>query len=266
MGRHTDGSGGDGSVAGWGVGIYERRFPTIEEAWVAALYGPVLVQSFDPLWIGATVHTNNTAELSAIGEACRWLLNTMEAPRPQNLRAAHLFYDSTYAFGVATRLIHPTENHSLADTVADLVNRVRRLISLEFHHVKGHSGAPGNEVADRLAARGAAGRVSPHCGAWSTVPPRPLGAVPAPPPPGAKRRAAPTRTQCDKCLADFRPTDIGQHRPLCRGPGDANKKCLFCEKVLGSVQARKNHERYSHPHEALAAGLISALSKRGRGM
>ena len=30
---------------------------------------------------------------------------------------------------------------------------------------------------------------------------------------------------------------------------------------MGSVQARKNHERYSHPHEALAAGLISALPK-----
>jgi hypothetical protein len=31
---------------------------------------------------------------------------------------------------------------------------------------------------------------------------------------------------------------------------------------LGSLLARKNHERYTHPHEALAAGLIGSLPKK----
>ena len=43
---------------------------------------------------------------------------------------------------------------------------------------------------------------------------------------------------------------------MCRGPGDANKTCQHCGKVLGTVQSRKNHERYPHAEEALWDGLI----------
>lgn len=35
-----------------------------------------------------------------------------------------------------------------------------------------------------------------------------------------------------------------------------------CPKVFQSIQARKNHERYSHSEEALAQGLIKAIPKR----
>ncbi|CAJ1396225.1 unnamed protein product [Effrenium voratum] len=150
----TDGSGGTRGVAGWGVGIYTCRAPTTQEDWVAALYGPVITLPCDPQWMGAEAHTNNTGELSAIGEACKWLLQWKarkpEAPRP----SAVILYDSQYAYGVATRLFRAKENQLLATSVASLVDAVRASMSLEFEHVKGHSGAHGNEVADRLADRG----------------------------------------------------------------------------------------------------------------
>lgn len=96
----TDGSGGQGHGAGWGVGIFVQPQSDFNTAWTAALYGPVLVTSFDPLWLGATQHTNNTAELSGIGEACRWVLDSLDQGRilpPQ----ACIHYDSMYAYGVS---------------------------------------------------------------------------------------------------------------------------------------------------------------------
>lgn len=46
----TDGSGGTQGTAGWGVGIFDTVNPNITNEWLAALYGPVLTQSWDPLW------------------------------------------------------------------------------------------------------------------------------------------------------------------------------------------------------------------------
>ena len=42
------------------------------------LHAPVVTMEWDHLWMGAREATNNTGELSAIGEAIRWLLD--EAP------------------------------------------------------------------------------------------------------------------------------------------------------------------------------------------
>ena len=70
---------------------------------------------------------------------------------------------------------------------------------------------------------------------------------------------------CPVCRKDFRSCDLPQHQPLCRGPGDANQRCLYCNKLFESVQSRKNHERYTHPHEALRDGLITSIAKRARG-
>ena len=177
-------TGGTRGVAGWGVGIYTCRAPTTQEDWVAALYGPVITLPCDPQWMGAEAHTSNTGELSAIGEACKWLLQWKarkpEAPHP----SAVILYDSQYAYGVATRLFRAKENQLLAPSVASLVDAVRASMSLEFERVKGHSGAHGNEVADRLADRGSQGRVSPHCMHLVVPPAGPMGGAE-----GAARRA-----------------------------------------------------------------------------
>ena len=66
---------------------------------------------------------------------------------------------------------------------------------------------------------------------------------------------------CDKCFEEFTKGNLNQHHPICRGPDPANRTCKYCQKVLGSLMARKNHERNSHSEAALADGLISAIPK-----
>lgn len=102
----TDGSGGTRGISGWGVGIFTTQNPNAGDRWAAALYGPVLTEAWDPLWLGADRHSNNTAELSAIGEACRWLLEQCSAAENTNEWEGMILYDSQYAYGV-TRLFNP---------------------------------------------------------------------------------------------------------------------------------------------------------------
>ena len=58
----------------------------------------------------------------------------------------------------------------------------------------------------------------------------------------------------------FRRSDLPQHEPIGRGPDPANRTCTYCGALLGTVQARKYHERYTHPRDALADGLIIVAS------
>ena len=270
---YTDGSGGtqqQQQTAGWGAVFYPNTNPGPEDNWLVALYGPVLTQNYDPLWLGATTHTNNTGEVSAIGEACRWLLSYIDLRPPfAPPLSATILYDSMYAYGVTTRLTTPTCNHGLVETVANLVTRVRSKIQLTFQHIKGHSGVHGNDIADQFADRGTQSRISPHCTAWTTPPEGPMGQVPPPPRPSPRPRAAQRRPAaalktCEKCGQSFSLGNYNQHVPTCRGPGDANLTCKYCRAVFGTIMARKNHERNSHSAEALADGLISKIPKRGK--
>ena len=107
----TDGSGqtiqrnGDSvAIAGWGAVIW--RWPLEGDAPDFVLHAPVVVEEWDPLWLGARVCTNNTAELSAVGEVMIWLLN--DAPddghQPVKIR-----YDSYYAADVAQGVGHRSQ-------------------------------------------------------------------------------------------------------------------------------------------------------------
>ena len=145
---------------------YGVQNPSPDLPWLAALYGPVCTESYDPVWMGARRGTNNAAELTAIGEACKWLLE-LDGRLPQGAeRKATILYDSEYAYEIATGLNRDKENGALSESVAALVSSVRRKFVLNFRHVYGHTGVHGNEVADRLADRGALGRVSPHAQSW----------------------------------------------------------------------------------------------------
>lgn len=133
------------------------------------------ITPYDPIWLGARVYSNNTGKVSAIGEACRYLLQTHNLLPPDFPRRATIYYDSTYAYGAVTRLNKCKDNDELVDTVAILVEAVRRVFQLDFQHARAHSDIYGNEAADRLAARGAAGRISPHPQVWIQPPPWPNG-------------------------------------------------------------------------------------------
>ena len=71
-----------------------------------------------------------------------------------------ILYDSQYAYGV-TRLFNPDTNLGLATTVASLVDAARSKMKLDFTHVRSLRGIHGNEIADRLAKRGANNPLTP---------------------------------------------------------------------------------------------------------
>ena len=89
-------------------------------------------------------------------------------------------------------------------------------------------------VCKSISARlGSHNRVSPHCNFRFLMP--------GPGPHVADQQRLGMRHTCQK---EFGLRSYAQPEPTCRGPGDSNVTCRFCNKVFQSVQARKNHERY----------------------
>ena len=82
-----------------------------------ALHAPVITEEWNKLWLGARDVTNNTGELSAIGEAMLWLLH--EAP-DDNRIPVKLRYDSMYAAHMAQGICVPRANEELAQKVVNL--------------------------------------------------------------------------------------------------------------------------------------------------
>ncbi len=133
---YTDGAcRGNPGPGGWGVLLVagERR---------KILYG------------GETGTTNNRMELTAVIEA----LNALNGRR-----AVRLYTDSRYVMdgirqwlpnwkkrGWKTAARKPVKNQDLWQALDAAVGRH----DVEWHWVRGHSGNPGNEEADRLANRG----------------------------------------------------------------------------------------------------------------
>ena len=230
---YTDGSGGDPAQATVGMGrsgVSGCQPPPRSPLCCRSIYGPVVVGEYDPVWLGARRGTNNTAEISAIGEACRWLLSLIHDLPVYHSRKITIYYDSEYAYGVTTRLTKCKDNHELVESVAQLVSATRNQFHLTFQHVKGHSGIHGNEVAHKLADRGFLGRVSPHATFWTIRPEGPMGRPPAPAPKRAPRvlrrpaAAGPRQGRhpllpCPVCGENFRSCDLPQHQPGCRGLG-----------------------------------------------
>ena len=101
-----------------------------------------------------------------------------------------------------TRLFNPDTNLGLATTVASLVDAVRSKMKLDFTHVRSLRGIHGNEIADRLAKRGANNHLTPLHGLDSPPPPPPAP-VPKPRARAARRRPAAAMHACPKCQKDF---------------------------------------------------------------
>jgi ribonuclease HI len=75
--RSTGAQAYDQKPAGWGFCVFEMA-PGDSSAGlvrlkpIAELFGPVVTDESDPLFMGADGHSNNTGELQAIAEALLW--------------------------------------------------------------------------------------------------------------------------------------------------------------------------------------------------
>ena len=146
---YTDGSYKDTSLcAGWGVNIMRDSTTLVE------LYGPVITNAHSCYSFGANTHTNNTAELQAIGEALLWCV------AHPNQKSVHIHTDSTYAIKSITGSYTPKNNKQCILTIQKLYQHVHTARHLQLSYVKAHSNDPGNERADALANKGRKGESS----------------------------------------------------------------------------------------------------------
>ena len=109
--------------------------------------GPVVTEESADGFLGAEVGSNNTAELSAIAHAMRWLLSENDS------RDVVLRGDSQYALNIASGEWRAKANKDLAGSVRALWSEVASLHSLYAEHIRAHRGHRWNERADHLAFR-----------------------------------------------------------------------------------------------------------------
>jgi len=111
-------------------------------------------------WLGAEVGSNNTAELTAIAQALRWLLK--EGGNSKVIIRG----DSQYAGNIATGEWKAKANRKLAEKVQGLWNETSSMRAITWRHVKAHSGHRWNERADHLALRAAEGKAPIGLSFW----------------------------------------------------------------------------------------------------
>tara|TARA_B100001250_G_C19768206_1_gene775812 strand:+ start:394 stop:933 length:540 start_codon:yes stop_codon:yes gene_type:complete len=135
--------------AGWGLCVVDNGGASVNGRGnlLTELSGDVVTNSEEEGFFGAEVGSNNTAELSAIAHALRWLL------AESKIDIAIIKGDSKYALNIACGLWKAKANQELARRVRGLWNEVSVIISLSGEHVPAHRGHRWNERADHLAFR-----------------------------------------------------------------------------------------------------------------
>ena len=102
--------------------------------------------------------TNNVAELVGIETACSYLTNSLSSCILQP--KIHIFIDNQYAIRAADSYTRVRANRRQVKLTRDALASLRNITTVTLHWVPGHAGIPGNELADRLAKRGASGITS----------------------------------------------------------------------------------------------------------
>ena len=145
---YTDGSGSSGrctsdTPAGWGFCIYHSA-SYVEEA-----CGPVTTDPRSSMYVGATVGSNNTAELTALIEAALYALSQKNPPS-----SVTFYYDSKWAADTIRGRSKPKRHKLLVRQASNTLNALQSATTVNWSWVKGHSGDQGNRTADRLAEKG----------------------------------------------------------------------------------------------------------------
>ena len=123
-----------------------------------------------PFHIGAVVASNNTAELSAVGEALIWLCEDIEMETIKD-GIVCICYDSEYAHSSVVGIFNGEKNRQLIMNIRGMLHAaIQRLeqvgARLTWKHVKGHSNEQFNDRADHLASLGARGEIC-HVGRYA---------------------------------------------------------------------------------------------------
>ncbi|MBI87745.1 MAG: hypothetical protein CMB67_01770 [Euryarchaeota archaeon] len=141
--------------AGWGFCVIEGdsgagngKGDLVFEA-----YGPVSTNSEEVLFFGAEVGSNNTAELSAIVNALRWVLSS------GIVSSVEICTDSKYAGNISSGVWNAKANLDLVSYARKFWDEVSDLMPLSWKHIRAHRGHRWNERADHLAYRAALGDV-----------------------------------------------------------------------------------------------------------
>ena len=144
---YTDGSGSAGrctssTPAGWGFVVVEDDSP-IHQA-----RGPVVTDPRCLYYLGATVGSNNTGELTAWLESALFLLQA--TPH----KSITFVYDSQWVQGMVTGKYRPKRHKSLVYLAKKVYQHLQARSAIHWQWVKGHTGEEYNELADVLAGKG----------------------------------------------------------------------------------------------------------------
>ena len=123
------------------------------------MFGPVITTDAHLAFTGASVHSNNTAEMSAMIVALSFLW-----PHGLVAREAHAccLSNCKHAAGVCLGTTQARTHAQLALSCQQLLLKVQYTLRFTSQHVYGQAENFGNECADHAAALGAFGLVSNH--------------------------------------------------------------------------------------------------------
>ena len=176
-----------------------------------------------------------------------------------------IYYDSEYAANMTKEAWRPTSNVEMIDNTVALYQRAKaRGRNIGLRKVKSHDDIHGNEVADRLAKRGARGRISTEskrwaAPGWSWAHPTNLehcgkcGRVYGNAEACGSHEARctlrvlerPGYSKCRLCATwckGGRGEGRTAHEAVCRGSDVENRRCKHCALLRDSMQSRVVHE------------------------
>ena len=144
----TDGAGSKGKCsastpAGWGYVVVESEEIILEAS------GPVTTNAAFQFFLGASVGSNNTGEISALMEAALYLLSLSQPPSEVTF-----YYDSKWAASMAKGDSRPKRNKALVHSARAVFAALATKTRVQWKWVKGHTGIRFNERADALAGHG----------------------------------------------------------------------------------------------------------------